>query len=381
MCFDPNAIYDEAYYRSGLGPSPYQRDATWLGFFGAVADQLVRTFAPKTALDVGCAMGMLVESLWDRGVVAEGIDVSQYALSCVRPDMRAHCRYGSLVDGVEGRYDLVTCIEVLEHIPAEQTEVAIRNLCALGDTIVFSSSPIDFEEPTHINVRPPLEWLQLFAANGFRVALAVDGSFIAPHVLVFRRAEAYAAADVDGFVSRTVGLRLALAERDNGNDALPPGYEADLARCEALRAEHDTLARERDAAQARCDQLQSALDALDANAAELRRMLLAAQAGRDEALDGLRRATRDRGVVRGELATPHGALTALRAELDAERARTAGAAARAASLANDVERLRNAQLLDRLRRGDDASAVRQLRELEERYARLSEAYVARGPAV
>src|ERR1700676_5586381 len=113
--FDPNTVYDEAYYRSGLGPAPYRRDATWLGFFGTVADQLVRTFAPRTALDVGCAMGMLVESLWDRGVVAEGIDVSEYALSCVRPDMRPHCRYGSIVDGVPGRYDLVSCIEVLEH--------------------------------------------------------------------------------------------------------------------------------------------------------------------------------------------------------------------------------------------------------------------------
>ncbi|MDQ6944244.1 MAG: class I SAM-dependent methyltransferase, partial [Candidatus Eremiobacteraeota bacterium] len=234
---DPNAIYDEQYYRAGLGPFPYLRDARWLGFFASVADNLVRIFAPRTAFDAGCAMGMLVESLWDRGVAAQGIDVSAYALSCVRPDMREHCRYGSIVAGAEGRFDVVTCIEVLEHLPPETTAAAVANLCRLADTVVFSSSPGDFDEPTHVNVRPPLEWVRLFARNGFRADLAVDATFIAPHALVFRRADGYDDGEVEAFVARQAALRTALGERDKELADLRTANETASAQTRAREAQ------------------------------------------------------------------------------------------------------------------------------------------------
>ncbi|HVZ10775.1 hypothetical protein [Rhodopila sp.] len=62
--------YGPEYYQSHCGPVPYTRNDHWLGFFGAVADAIVRSFAPARVFDAGCAMGLLVESLWDRGVEA-----------------------------------------------------------------------------------------------------------------------------------------------------------------------------------------------------------------------------------------------------------------------------------------------------------------------
>ena len=154
---DPESeTFDEEYFRSSCGPNPYERNDAWLSFFSSIVEQVVRSLSPRKVLDAGCALGMLVEAFWDRGIEADGIDVSTYAIANVRPDMREYCRVGSIADPLEGSYDLVTCIEVLEHMPAAEAEAAIRNLTAVTDTILFSSSPDDFDEPTHINVRPPL---------------------------------------------------------------------------------------------------------------------------------------------------------------------------------------------------------------------------------
>jgi 2-polyprenyl-3-methyl-5-hydroxy-6-metoxy-1,4-benzoquinol methylase len=117
-------LYDANYYRSGCG-LPYERNDHWLNFFGGIADEIIRSIHPRSVLDAGCAIGLLVESLWDRGVEAYGIDLSSSAISQVRRDMQRYCHVASLLQPIEARYDLVTCIEVLEHLAPEETEAAI----------------------------------------------------------------------------------------------------------------------------------------------------------------------------------------------------------------------------------------------------------------
>jgi hypothetical protein len=182
--------YGEAYFRfyhTSLGAIPYERSHHWLTFFAIIADEIVRVFRPASVLDAGCAMGLLVEALWDRGVRAEGIDLSNYAIANVRPDMRAQCRAASLTDPIEGTFDLVTCIEVLEHLERADAEAAIANICKVTQTVLFSSTPSDFTEPTHVNVCPPIVWIELFAARGFGPDLLVDGTFLTPHTMIFRK--------------------------------------------------------------------------------------------------------------------------------------------------------------------------------------------------
>jgi hypothetical protein len=87
----------------------------------------------------------------------------------------------------EERYDLIVCIEVLEHLPPEATEPAILNICSACDRVLFSSSPDDFDEPTHFNVRPTEEWMALFEAQGFRAARPVWAPFVSTHAFVMER--------------------------------------------------------------------------------------------------------------------------------------------------------------------------------------------------
>lgn len=187
--FLSGATYGEEYYAKHCGSVPYARNEHWLGFFGGVADVLLRSFAPKRAFDAGCALGLLVESFWDRGVEAHGRDISAWAIGNVRADIRPWCEVGSIADPVDGTYDLITCIEVLEHMPANDAERTISVLAGATSRILFSSSPNDFDEPTHINLRPPLYWLRLWAAAGFAPSITHDAGYLAPHAYILERSE------------------------------------------------------------------------------------------------------------------------------------------------------------------------------------------------
>jgi hypothetical protein len=163
---------------------------------------------------VGCAKGFLVESLRDRGVEAYGYDVSEFAISQVRPDIRRYCWVGSLTDPIPEQYDLITCIEVLEHIPEEEARPAIRNMISHGDAVLFSSTSTDFTEPTHVNVRPLIDWLRMFAKFSFAPDTDFDASFIARHAVLLRRSALPVSDEVLRLFTRTKMQAIALYEKE-----------------------------------------------------------------------------------------------------------------------------------------------------------------------
>lgn len=184
-------LYNAEYYHSGCGPIPYEEPEHWVNFFGMIADRIVADIHPKTVLDAGCAMGYLVAALRDRGVEAYGVDISAYAISKVREDVRPFCKVGSLTEplpsGLPDRYDLVVTIEVLEHLYAEDGRQAIRNLCQLTDKVLFTSTPDDFTEPTHVNVQQREYWCRAFFKNGFMDDINYRPTYLTAHALLFRR--------------------------------------------------------------------------------------------------------------------------------------------------------------------------------------------------
>lgn len=184
-------IYNEEYYHNGCGPIPYEEPEHWVEFFGMIADRIVKDIHPQTVLDAGCAMGYLVAALRDRGVEAYGIDISEYAVSKVREDVRPFCRVGSLTEefpaDLPQRYDLIVTIEVLEHLYAEDGKKAIANLCKCADTVLFSSTPDDFEERTHVNVQQREYWARLFFEQGFTDDINYRPRYLTPYASLFRK--------------------------------------------------------------------------------------------------------------------------------------------------------------------------------------------------
>ncbi len=183
---NPQELYNAFYYQTGCGPH-YQRNEYWITFFRRIAETIVERISPRSVLDAGCAFGLLVEQLRLLGVEAWGIDVSEYAIAQVPEAVRPYVRVASITEPLERQYDLIVCIEVLEHVSQPDAEVAIANLTAHTDNILFSSTPLDFGEATHINVHPIEHWVELFAARGFVRDVDFDASFITPWAMRLRR--------------------------------------------------------------------------------------------------------------------------------------------------------------------------------------------------
>lgn len=182
--------YDAMYYAHNCGSEPYQHNEVWMDFFSRIADHIVNELQPHSVLDAGCAMGFLVEALRQRGVEAWGIDISEYAIQNVLPDFQPYCKVGRITELFpQPRYDLITSIEVVEHVPAQEAIIAIENLCKHSDDILLSSTPLDFHEPTHANVQPPEYWAALFNRFGFIHDINFDASFITPWAMRFVKAQ------------------------------------------------------------------------------------------------------------------------------------------------------------------------------------------------
>ncbi|BBO21316.1 MAG: ubiquinone biosynthesis O-methyltransferase [Rhodocyclaceae bacterium] len=104
--------------------------------------------AGKKVLDVGCGGGILAESMAVRGAVVTGIDLSNKALSVARLHLLEsgqHVSYRKisaeeLADESPGDFDVVTCLEMLEHVPDPGSTVrACARLVRPGGTVFFST--------------------------------------------------------------------------------------------------------------------------------------------------------------------------------------------------------------------------------------------------
>lgn len=190
-----NDTYGYDFFKTDCG-ADYKDESHWKPFFGKIAQDIVDNFNPKTVLDAGCAMGYLVEALRERGVEAYGFDVSEYAISNAVDGARPYCFVHSITerlpDTVPQRFDLVITIEVMEHLFPADGEKAIANLCQYSDTIIFTSTPSDIENMTHLNVQQAEYWCKEFAKNSFFKDHVQKVDFICDWAMLFRKKENFA---------------------------------------------------------------------------------------------------------------------------------------------------------------------------------------------
>jgi 2-polyprenyl-6-hydroxyphenyl methylase / 3-demethylubiquinone-9 3-methyltransferase len=102
----------------------------------------------KRVLDIGCGGGILSESMAARGAHVSGIDLSEKALNVAKlhllesgaqVDYR-HIAAEDLAHSEPGKYDLVTCMEMLEHVPDPASTVqACATLVKPGGHVFFST--------------------------------------------------------------------------------------------------------------------------------------------------------------------------------------------------------------------------------------------------
>lgn len=121
----------------------FLREAIDLHWAGDIRD--LRPLAGKSALDVGCGAGLLCEPLARLGAEVTGIDAAPEntaaaAVHAERSGLDIRYMAGELASHDIGRFDLVTAMEVIEHVADKQAfanELAAR--LASGGLMVLST--------------------------------------------------------------------------------------------------------------------------------------------------------------------------------------------------------------------------------------------------
>ena len=104
----------------------------------------VKPLAGKTALDVGCGAGLLCEPLARLGAEVTGLDaapanIEAGARHAEGSGLAIRYRTGELA-AVEGRFDLVTCLEVIEHVSDKALFVSqLAQRLAPGGLMILST--------------------------------------------------------------------------------------------------------------------------------------------------------------------------------------------------------------------------------------------------
>ncbi|MGA7180578.1 MAG: bifunctional 2-polyprenyl-6-hydroxyphenol methylase/3-demethylubiquinol 3-O-methyltransferase UbiG [Thiobacillaceae bacterium] len=111
-------------------------------------DRLCGGLAGKTVVDIGCGGGILSESMALKGASVTGVDLSEKALKVARLHL---FESGLTVDYKQlpaeelaaaepERFDVVTCMEMLEHVPDPSSVVsACAQLAKPGGWVFFST--------------------------------------------------------------------------------------------------------------------------------------------------------------------------------------------------------------------------------------------------
>ena len=105
----------------------------------------VRPLAGKAALDVGCGAGLLCEPLARLGAGVTGIDAAPENVAAARAHaagqgLTIDYRAGELAQLTGHRFDLVTCLEVIEHVADPASFVAgLAGALAPGGLMILST--------------------------------------------------------------------------------------------------------------------------------------------------------------------------------------------------------------------------------------------------
>lgn len=128
----------------------------------------------KAVLDIGCGGGLLSEALAACGARVTGIDMAEASLAAARLHMQSSAMdidyrritAEALAEEVPGRYDVVTCMELLEHVPRPASIVsACSRLMRPGGDVFFAT----------VN-RTWLSWLLVIVAAEYVMGIVRKGT-------------------------------------------------------------------------------------------------------------------------------------------------------------------------------------------------------------
>uniref|UniRef100_A0A6M3LA84 Putative methyltransferase n=1 Tax=viral metagenome TaxID=1070528 RepID=A0A6M3LA84_9ZZZZ len=172
-------IFDRDYYERGIetGKSCYQ-NYRWIPELTIPLAMTIIDYLGikrgQTILDLGCAKGYLVKAFRLLYRQAWGLDISEYAIRNVDPEVKEFCSLGNSL-GCDTHYDICVAKDVFEHIPESILRDVIQGI---KSDILFAVMPLgedgSFNAPannmdiTHVTCQPAVWWSNVFTDCGWR---------------------------------------------------------------------------------------------------------------------------------------------------------------------------------------------------------------------
>lgn len=197
------------------------------------AARISADFSPRRVLILECSFEDLARALKARGIEVAGGNVSGYAVGKAQDEPNPTADSDSIVNLIEGKFDLAVGIDFVEHVTTEEGVKVIESLCMFARVVLFSAPPqnIGFGQ---FNYPSSLSWLKSFAQSGFGPRVDYDATYLSPCAMLFEsRAEPPGIEELQA-CAKVLEARLALAQRLDevrGSQA-----EADFWKAEANRA-------------------------------------------------------------------------------------------------------------------------------------------------
>lgn len=140
---------------------------------------ILQKFWINSVVDIGCGNGAWLKAFYDKGIK----NIFGYDLSNLDPkDYLIDKKYlktnTNILDKnffIKEKYDLLLCLEVVEHIPKRFSEELIEKLTSISPMILFSAAIPGQKGTSHVNEQVPSYWRRLFNENDF-----VEIDFIKP---------------------------------------------------------------------------------------------------------------------------------------------------------------------------------------------------------
>jgi ubiquinone/menaquinone biosynthesis C-methylase UbiE len=171
----------------------------WSNRFYAI---LARRFGKTSGkiLEIGCGLGHLIGQLED-SFITYGLDVNEWALQKAKEEVRAtplSLASAEFLPFIENSFDAIIIKHVVEHLP--QPDQAIRELGRIlvsGGLLILSAPNLEsllkplkgedwigYQDPTHISLKTPKEWLDLLHQEGGFLEKRVfsDGFWDTPYI-------------------------------------------------------------------------------------------------------------------------------------------------------------------------------------------------------